>query len=50
MAIDQPTRVLVVADWTVEATDVVAECRWRSERDPALSSECTGSPACRFTA
>jgi hypothetical protein len=35
-AIDEPTRVLVVVDWTVEATDVVAECRRRSERDPAL--------------
>jgi hypothetical protein len=36
MAIDELTRVLVVADWTVEATDVVAECRRRAERDPAV--------------
>jgi len=36
MAIDKATRVLVVADWTVEATDVVAECRRRAERDRAL--------------
>jgi hypothetical protein len=36
MAIDELTRILVVADWTVEATDVVAECRRRAERDPAL--------------
>lgn len=36
MAIDGLTRVLVVADWTVEATDVVAECRRRAERDPAV--------------
>src|SRR3954471_13719222 len=36
MAIDESTRVLVVADWTVEATDVVAECRRRAERDPAV--------------
>jgi len=36
MAIDESTRVLVVADWTVEATDVVAECRRRAEGDPAL--------------
>ncbi len=36
MAIDESTRVLVVADWTVEATGVVAECRWRAEADRAL--------------
>jgi hypothetical protein len=36
MATEAPTRVLVVADWTVDATDVVAECRRRAERDPAL--------------
>ena len=36
MAIDESTRVLVVADWRVEATDVVAECRWRAEADRAL--------------
>jgi hypothetical protein len=36
MAIDESTRVLVVADWTVEATDVVAECMRRAERDPAV--------------
>ena len=36
MAIDESTRVLVVADWTVEATDVVAECTRRAERDAAL--------------
>jgi hypothetical protein len=36
MAIDGLSRVLVVADWTVEATDVVAECRRRAERDPAV--------------
>src|SRR5262245_65420991 len=36
MAIDELTRILVVADWTVEATDVVAECRRRAERDAAL--------------
>src|SRR3954462_1715543 len=36
MAIDGVTRVLVVADWTVEATEVVAECRRRAERDPAV--------------
>jgi hypothetical protein len=36
MAIDELTRVLVVVDWTVEAADVVAECRRRAERDPAV--------------
>jgi hypothetical protein len=36
MAIEESTRVLVVADWSVEATDVVAECRWRAEADRAL--------------
>ena len=36
MAIDEPKRVLVVADWTVEATEVVAECRRRAEADRAL--------------
>ena len=36
MAIDESTRVLVVADWTVEPTDVVAECRWRAEADRAV--------------
>lgn len=36
MAIDESTRVLVVADWAVEATDVVAECRRRAETDRAL--------------
>lgn len=36
MATEALRRVLVVADWTVEATDVVAECRRRAEREPAL--------------
>jgi hypothetical protein len=36
MAIDELTRVLVVADWTVEAADVVVECRRWAEREPAL--------------
>jgi hypothetical protein len=36
MAIDESTRVLVVADWTVEATDVVAECRRRAEAGRAV--------------
>ena len=36
MAVEELRRVLVVADWTVEATEVVAECRRRAERDPAL--------------
>jgi hypothetical protein len=36
MAIEESTRVLVVADWTVEATDIVAECRRRAERDAAV--------------
>ena len=36
MAVDELTRVLVVADWTVEATEVVAECRKRAEHDRAL--------------
>jgi hypothetical protein len=36
MAIDESTRVLVVADWTVEATEIVAECRRRAERGPAV--------------
>jgi hypothetical protein len=36
MAIDELRRILVVADWTVEPTDVVAECRRRAELDPAL--------------
>ena len=36
MAIDESTRVLVVADWTVEATAVVAEGRRRAEGDRAV--------------
>ena len=36
MAVDESTRVLVVADWTVEATDVVAACRRRAEGERAL--------------
>ena len=36
MAIDELTRILVVADWTIPAEDVVAECRRRDEADHAL--------------
>jgi hypothetical protein len=36
MAIDESTRILVVSDWTVDATDVVAECRRRAEVDAAV--------------
>ena len=34
MPVDEVTRILVVADWTVEASDVVAECRRRAEHRP----------------
>ena len=36
MAIDELNRTLVVADWAVEPGAIVAECRRRAERDPAL--------------
>jgi hypothetical protein len=36
MATEASRRILVVADWTVEAADVVAECRRRAEREQAL--------------
>ena len=39
MAIEKSTRVLVVADWTVEATDVVAECRRIDRPGRALTGE-----------
>src|SRR3954469_25305428 len=36
MATDELTRILVVSDWTVDATAVVAECRRRAQRDDAV--------------
>src|SRR3954452_22200093 len=36
MAVEELTRILVVADWTIDARDVVAECRRRAERDAAV--------------
>src|SRR3954453_13984207 len=36
MAVEELTRILVVADWTIDARDVVAECRRRSGRDAAV--------------
>src|SRR3954465_14258302 len=36
MAVEEVTRSLVVADWAIDARDVVAECRRRAERDAAV--------------
>jgi hypothetical protein len=36
MTIDEDTRILVVADWSVEPADVVAECRRRAHRVRAV--------------
>jgi hypothetical protein len=36
MATEALTRILVVADWTVEPAEIVAECRRRAQREPAL--------------